>query len=82
MANTLSGMQYKGKVKVNEDDSLEGYKFSNSGKTIWIVWSPDFPNTHTMNPPSETIKVMDKYGNNLTYDSGLQVNSPIYVELP
>ena len=82
MANTLSGMQYKGKVKVNEDDSLEGYKFSNSGKTIWIVWSPDFPHTHTMNPPSETIKVMDKYGDNLTFDSGLQVNSPIYVELP
>jgi len=57
-----------------------GYSFYKSNKTIWVVWSID-AQPHTMPVPTNTTKVMDKYGTPISYSTTLSVNSPIYIEI-
>ena len=60
---------------------LRVYEFNKSGKRIWVMWASDEqPSSITL--PSETTKVFDKYGEDITpLDRQITVNSPIYLEL-
>ncbi len=63
------------------DPALRAYAFQKSDKTVWVVWSSDTL-THTMTTPAGYTAVYDKVGNSLTVTSTLQINSPVYIELP
>ena len=64
-----------------EYPGLRAYKFTKGGKRIWVMWASDEqPSSITL--PSETEKVFNKYGEDITpLDGQITVKSPIYVEL-
>lgn len=66
---------------VGEFPLLTGYKFMTNQKEIWVIWSPDEVN-RVITLPTKTIKVLDKYGTDITPTNGqLTVKSPVYFEM-
>ncbi len=63
------------------DPALRGYAFQKTGKTIWVVWSADGA-AHTLTLPAGVTAVYDKLGAPISAAAALQVDSPVYIELP
>jgi len=60
---------------------IEGYAFATPEGRVWVLWAPDEV-AHTVDLPSGTIRVLDKYGTEIAGSSGaISVSSPVYVEL-
>jgi len=61
-----------------------GYKFTDMGKEIWVLWAKDFTG-HEITLPTNYTKVLDKYGTDITSTvvSGqkITVKNPVYVEV-
>jgi hypothetical protein len=73
----LGNATYNGHV----DLSIVVYEFMTDLKKIWVLWSPD-ENPHNITLPNNTLKVLDKYGNEIQVDGNqIIVNKPIYIEL-
>ena len=68
--------------RLNQFDGLAGYEFSAADKRIWVFWAAD-EQPHPLQLPPETLRVLDKYGTDITPETGMDliVNTPIYVEL-
>lgn len=66
---------------VNQYIYIQGYEFIKYGMNVWVLWSMD-EKVHTIELPSNTLNVYDKYGNPIIpEDRKIDVLSPIYVEL-
>ena len=79
LTTELGETSYSGRVTQYPD--LRGYAFTALGKRIWVLWSPD-EQAHTITLPTHTVRVYDKYGNDVTpAGSTIAVQSPIYVEV-
>ena len=62
--------------------NLRGYQFKNNWKRIWVLWAPD-EQPYSINLPTDTIIVYDKYGAPITPVSGkITVKSPVFIRLP
>jgi hypothetical protein len=79
--------QMQGTTVLGESTAYSGvttYRFSASDKQIWVMWSTDQSNK-AVNLPSNTIRVLDKYGTVIyssPIPSTITINRPVYVELP
>jgi len=67
--------------KSSDYTSITTHKFSSATKQIWIMWSTNQVNV-SVTLPSNTTKVLDKYGNEIPFTNPITINDPVYVELP
>lgn len=82
IASELDGAQYQGPV--DEYEGVMGYKFTNKGKAIWLVWSLD-QESHKITLPVAYQAAYDVFGNPVADDSlsskELEVSiSPVFIE--
>lgn len=60
---------------------LRVYEFTTPYKRIWVMWSPD-QQPHTIDLPSGTFQIVDKYGAAITpINNQITVNSPVYIDI-
>jgi hypothetical protein len=79
LSQELAGATYI--QKVTNYPNLRAYEFQSIGKHIWVMWSPD-GQPYTINLPTGTTIVLDKYGAIITpVNNQVAVNRPVYVEL-
>ena len=79
LGEELRGATYRGRV--DQYSGVAGYAFTQPGKRIWVLWTPDEV-ARTIALPAETLRVLDKYGNVIATGAGaLSLKSPVYVEL-
>jgi hypothetical protein len=67
--------------KSSDYTSITTHKFSSATKQIWIMWSTNQVDV-SVTLPSNTTKVLDKYGNEIPFTNPITINDPVYVELP
>jgi hypothetical protein len=81
-ASELDGAQYQ--EPVNEYEGVMGYKFTNKGKAIWLVWSID-QEPHKIKLPVAYQAAYDVFGNPVA-DTGLSNKelevsiAPVFIE--
>jgi hypothetical protein len=75
----LQGASFRREVPVNKDVQI--YEFGLPEKRVWVLW-PAGDNPQEINTPSDSLQVLDIYGNALpSVGSTLQITNPIYIEL-
>jgi hypothetical protein len=78
LTQELGAATYKGRVL--ESTPVDGYKFADGTKLIWVLWSPDQV-SHMVSLPGNATKAFDKFGIEIPLSGNqLNVNSPVYVE--
>jgi hypothetical protein len=84
MAEELRNAEFVEKTneEVGTCADLRAYKFLKGGRQIWVMWTGDEIDCD-FTLPSETLRVFDIYGNDITPTGGeLTIRAPVYVEFP
>ena len=81
ITSELSNVTYLGQP-LESSNPLRSYEFLGLGKHVWVIWSPD-GSSHELTLPSGYTHIYNKFGNPMSVSgSVINVNSPIYIELP
>lgn len=79
LTNELSGASFQ--KQIFDYAPLRTYQFASLSKIIWVMWSPD-GNTYPFSLPPGAMKVLDKYGNQVSVASNqIMIKSPVYIEI-
>lgn len=82
--NKLGTVTYAGDVAAGDVGSggVKGYKFTNNGKRLWVIWSLD-GGTKNVTLPGAPAKVTDALGVDQAASASFQLTvKPLYVEFP
>jgi hypothetical protein len=80
----LGGATYVGEIGAGDVNAsgVKGYKFSRSGKSVWVIWSLD-GGVKNVTLPGTPTAITDALGATQPASAGLQVTiKPLYVEFP
>jgi hypothetical protein len=76
LTNYLQGAQVLNQI--NTYPNFQGYRFVKGGIQIWALWSED-GSPHPFSLPARTIRVLDKYGNVISFSG--TVSRPVFIEV-
>ena len=80
----LGGATSAGEIAAGDVGSggVKGYKFTNNGKNLWVIWSLD-GSTKNVTLPGVPAKITDALGVDQPASASLQLTvKPLYIEFP